>query len=270
MDSSQSIWMENGQKSTNGNGSLVADLIDRLIPDDGGEGTSDGELPFGKELLDILPAAVYVCDCQGVIRYYNRHAATLWGQEPECGDVHQRFCGAYRLYYLDGSYMAHASTPMADAIREGRPQRNREVIFERPNGSRITVLVNIKPLRNRQGELIGAVNVMQDISERTHAEQARAYLAAIVESSDDAILSKTLDGIITSWNGGAERLYGYSASEVVGQSVSLDYSCGSAGRVDGDSQSAAAGRVHKTLRNHPCPQRRHPAGSLGDGLAGPG
>jgi PAS domain S-box-containing protein len=75
------------------------------------------------------------------------------------------------------------------------------------------------PIRDRQGRLVGAVLVFRDITEPRRAEEARTRLAAIVESSEDAIIGQTLDGIITSWNQGAERLYGYTAAEMVGQSL---------------------------------------------------
>jgi len=77
------------------------------------------------------------------------------------------------------------------------------------------------PIHDTQGDIIGVVLVFRDITERRRAEAVRTRLAAIVESSDDAIISKTLEGIITSWNQGAERLYGYTAAEVVGQPIGL-------------------------------------------------
>jgi PAS domain S-box-containing protein len=81
--------------------------------------------------------------------------------------------------------------------------------------------VTCSPAGNIEGDIIGAVSVACDTRERKMAEGAKNQLAAIVQGADDAIISKTLDGIITSWNRGAEIMYGYSAAEMIGQSVSL-------------------------------------------------
>ena len=75
------------------------------------------------------------------------------------------------------------------------------------------------PIYDAQGLLLGVVLVFRDVTERRRAEAARTHLAAIVESSDDAIIGKTLEGIITSWNRAAERLYGYTAAEMIGQPI---------------------------------------------------
>jgi PAS domain S-box-containing protein len=180
-----------------------------------------GALPDSRQLIAHLPIAVCVCEApSGVIKMYNRRAAGLWGREPQLGDTHERFCGAFRLFSLDGSFLPHAETPMADVLRHGG-HRDQDVVIERPDGTRVTVRVSIAALHDAQGRIVGAVNAFQDITERKLAEEASAYLGAIVASADDAIISKTLEGFITSWNAGAERIFGYPDVEAIGKKITL-------------------------------------------------
>ena len=175
-----------------------------------------------RTLFDLGPVAVYSCDASGVIRDFNRRAVELWGREPKRGDSNERWCGSFKMHRLDGAFLPHGECPMADVLSGKIPEaRDAEVQIERPDGSRITVIVNIRPLKDQQGKIIGAINCFVDITERKHAEELRARLASIVESSDDAMISKTLDGTITTWNKGAERLLGYTAVEAIGKHITL-------------------------------------------------
>ena len=117
---------------------------------------------------------------------------------------------------------------MALTLKERRPIRGMEAVAERPDGTRVPFIPYPTPLFDASGTLIGAVNMLVDITDRHEAEQrirdseARYRdLAAIVESSEDAVLSKDLNSIIKSWNQGAERLFGYTADEAIGKPVTM-------------------------------------------------
>jgi PAS domain S-box-containing protein len=124
-----------------------------------------------RHLAELLPVAVYTCESPtGVITYYNAQAARLWGRAPKPGDSDERFCGSFRLYLPDGTHLPHRECPMAVTLDTGREFRNQEVIIERPDGTRMTILVNIDPIRDGGGRVIGAVNVFHDVSPLKHAE----------------------------------------------------------------------------------------------------
>lgn len=170
-----------------------------------------------KDLIEALPGAVYTTDAAGLITSFNPAAAEIWGREPELGK--EEFCGSWRMQWPDGTPLRHDECPMAVALKESRPIRGAEAVVERPDGVLVPLLVYPTPLFDASGALTGAVNMLVDITERKRAEELAERLAAIVETSDDAILSKDFSGTITSWNHGAERLFGYAAEEIVGKSI---------------------------------------------------
>jgi PAS domain S-box-containing protein len=171
-----------------------------------------------RQLIECLPAAVYTCDKNGRILLYNEAAVKLWGREPRTGI--DMWCGSWKIYEPDGvTPVALDSCPMAQAIKGAVPVRGKIIVIERPDGTRRMIQPFPDPLFDADGILIGAVNMLVDITNQRDAEAYSSKLAAIVENSDDAIISKTLDGVITSWNPGAEKLFGFTAAEMIGEPI---------------------------------------------------
>jgi PAS domain S-box-containing protein len=172
-----------------------------------------------REVATLLPAAVYLCDASGLIKWYNARAVELWGREPDSASTDERFFGSYKIYHPDGTFIPHWETPIAELLRTGIPVHNRELMVERPDGSRITVLVNIAPIKNEQGEVIGAINCFEDITERKQAErklrESEERYRRIVETAAEGIKILDRDGRITYINSRGASLLDCSVEEML-------------------------------------------------------
>jgi PAS domain S-box-containing protein len=122
-----------------------------------------------RALLQALPVAIYTTDVEGRLTFYNDAAAELWGMRPRLGDA--RWCGSWRLFHPDGTPMQHEACPMAVALKEGRAVREVEAVAERPDGTRVTFIPYPTPLYDELGALMGAINLLIDISERKQMEK---------------------------------------------------------------------------------------------------
>ncbi|UPK31113.1 PAS domain-containing sensor histidine kinase [Bradyrhizobium sp. 195] len=126
-----------------------------------------------RDLLEALPAAIYTTDAEGRINFFNRAAIEMAGRTPQPGD---EWCVTWKLYWPDGSPLPHNECPMAVALRENRPVRGAEAVAERPDGGRVPFIPYPTPLRDAAGNLVGAINMLVDISERKRAENAQKVL----------------------------------------------------------------------------------------------
>ena len=204
-----------------------------------------------RDLLDALPAAIYTTDAAGRLTFFNRAAVEFSGRTPEIGS--DQWCVTWRLYWPDGRPMAHDECPMARALKEDRPIRGGEAIAERPDGTRVPFMAYPTPLHDASSNLVGAVNMLVDLTSSKEADEALLQLNETLEQrvetrtreltealrqlreserrfrllvegvTDYAIFMLDPEGIITNWNSGAEWIKGYQAEEIVGQHFSRFY-----------------------------------------------
>ncbi len=170
-------------------------------------------LPFQATILENITESVIVTDPNGKIIYWNKGAEALFGYTSE-----EMIGKTVALLYAGGAEQQLAQD--LQHILQGQDYSGRW-IGRRKDNTTIYIAIKTTPLRNPDTTIIGFLGIASDITARKEAEETRLRLAAIVESSDDAIVSKTLDGIITSWNAAAQRLFGYSAEEAVGKHITL-------------------------------------------------
>ncbi len=170
-------------------------------------------------ILDSMPAAAYTCDAQGRITYFNQQAAAVWGRTPVLNDMNHRFCGCFRLRDFTGAVISHEHCWMALALAESRPITGKQAIIERPDGSQTIVLAHACPLLDAAGNIVGAVNVMTDITERIRTEEAlrlsEAKFRSAMQHSPIGMGLVAPDGRWIEVNPALCSIVGYPAAELL-------------------------------------------------------
>jgi PAS domain S-box-containing protein len=159
-------------------GSGLARLFGALVRP---SAVSEAAIDPYRAFLEALAVAVYTTDADGRITYFNEAAVEFWGRRPQIGE---EWCGSLRLFHVDGTPLAHDQCPMAIALKEGREVRGWTAVAERPDGRRVAFQPYPTPLRDANGGLVGAVNVLVDVTERVAGERALRASAAALEASN--------------------------------------------------------------------------------------
>lgn len=204
-----------------------------------------------REIIEGLPSAIYLCDSSGRITYYNEAAAILWGRKPELGvDL---WCGSWKIYSKEGLPIALKDCPMAKTLLGGISVVGEEIIIERPDGIRVNILPHPQPIFDKNGKILGAINMLVDITDKRNKEIALQeseykyknlskllrkkvdektinllqsedrYHKMIDEVEDYAILQLDINGNILNWNKGAEKIKGYKEKDILGKNFKIFY-----------------------------------------------
>ena len=163
-------------------------------------------------IVDSSDDAIISKNLDGIIISWNPAAARLFGYSAE------EIVGKPILTLIPPE-LHHEEDEILRKLRAGERIEHYETVRMKKNGERFPISVTISPIRDESGKVIAASKIARDISERKRSDESRFRLAAIVESADDAIISKDLNGMVRTWNEGARRMFGYSEEEMIGQPI---------------------------------------------------
>jgi PAS domain S-box-containing protein len=166
-----------------------------------------------RRIVETTSEGIWTLDADGLTSYVNQRMTEILGYSVE------EMLGRHYFDFMGGDARTQAAEQL-DHRKQGIAEQY-ELQLKHRDGRDLWARISANPMFGENGEFLGSLGMLTDITERRRVEKERERLAMIVESSDDAILSKTLDGLITSWNAGAERMYGYTAAEAVGRHISI-------------------------------------------------
>lgn len=161
-----------------------------------------------RDLIEIMPVAIYTVDENGLVNLYNKAASDLWGLQPEIGK--SAWCGSYEMYSLDGEFLPKEESPMAEALREKR-EITEEVFVKRPDDSLKHVIMSPQPVYDMHGNVTGALNVIIDITDRKEAELAlktsEGKFRTLADSMPQLVWTSDAEGNLNYFN---QSVYNYS------------------------------------------------------------
>ena len=173
-------------------------------------------------MIDLFPLPAFICDSDGVLVRYNKRAEELWGIAPDLR-ARQRFGASHRIYDASGKPLVDEDRPVAQVLRTGTGIRDLELVLERRDHSRVRVLVNVEPLFDADGHIVGAVNCMQDITMARRVEDAWREgvqrLAATYAHAAIGISEVDEDGRLLRVNETTCSITGYSREELLQMSI---------------------------------------------------
>ena len=186
--------------------------ISKIARDISEKRRAEGEKSYLATIVASSDDAIVSKTLDSVITSWNKAAEKMFGYTSEEAIGRQ-------IYIIIPPDRHGEETEILSKIKSGQSVDHFETVRRRKDGVFINVSLTISPIRDTYGNIIGASKIARDITQKKRAEDGRAYLAAIIESSDDAIISKTLDSVITSWNKAAEKMFGFTAEEAIGQQI---------------------------------------------------
>ena len=205
--------------ASSGNGSTAAQADGALNPFLAAEALAN----LDGALLDLLPVAVYVCDADGAPLRWNRRAVELWGREPKRNDPLDRYLGSFPLFSVGGSPIARGECWMAQALRQNKEGARQEIVVERPDGSRRRALAYASPFHDEAGNVVGAVNVLVDVTDENQAEvalrQRGAQLRLVADHAPALLAHCDREGRYKFVNKAYAARFGLRPQDVIGKRI---------------------------------------------------
>src|SRR5215211_6275936 len=174
-----------------------------------------------EEVLRQMPAAVIVVEApSGKIIFRNRRAQR-WREESlsQARAAKLEDAGDFEIFHPDGRPYEIEEWPLMRTIRDGEEVSDEEFVYPLADGSRLWLRCNSSPIYDDEGHIVAGILLAHDMTEQKRSEEDRAYHARLLENTEDAILASDEQAVLTAWNKGAEKMFGWTAEEVLGRKV---------------------------------------------------